>query len=114
MNKYTKEELVTAVDIELMCTDIKLTKKQLKKVLDSYENVIYKILLGGEPICFGNVGTFKFKTTAPRKEMFNILLQKNTPPIPPYSKVKFQVNKNLAKAIKEKTLNNPFDTKTSM
>ena len=117
--KYTKIDIVDMVSAKLITTEIKLTKKQISEILDIYQDTIYDILVNGEPVCFGNLGTFKFRTAQPREarpiptnsKFPNPKGLKYTQPVPMHTKLKFQVSKNLAQEIKEKTINAPFNTK---
>ena len=65
------------------------------------------MLENGSPATLGCLGSFRFKTVAERFDDNSCV-----PPSPAYTGVKFRVNNDLKKSIREKTRGNPWDIYT--
>ena len=97
-NKYTKAELVALVQVKLIGLGMKITQQDITKILNTYEHTIYEVLENGSPATLGCLGSFRFKTVAERFDDNSCV-----PPSPAYTGVKFRVNNDLKKSIREKT-----------
>ncbi len=106
-NKYTKAELVALVQVKLIGLGMKITQQDITKILNTYEHTIYEVLENGSPATLGCLGSFRFKTVAERFDDNSCV-----PPSPAYTGVKFRVNNDLKKSIREKTRGNPWDIYT--
>jgi len=110
MERVDKKLLIDGVSVKLEVVEIDLTKKEIRAVIDAYEETVVDFIMKGNEVPIHNLGTFKFKEVDAKPE------RPNTLPIggdileatPEYSRLMFKVNSALRKAVREKTEGNVF------
>lgn len=107
---YNKGDIIRFISIKC---DVKISKAN--EMLNAFYEFIEYNLKNGDMVSLQPIGSFKFSNCDGWEErtmecplVNGTTITTNIPFQPPFTRVKFKVNKNISRYIREKTTNNQF------